>query len=195
MDYGICRLSVVSVRQEPAHPAEQITQLLFGDHYEVMESTTDKKWLNIKINFDQYTGWIDAKQHHPITREYYEHINNAEFKITTDVTASMLYNKRPQAVLIGSVIPISSAELFKMEEQFAFNGEAKNLGLKREFEFLKAIALKYLNAPYQWRGKNPFGIDCSGFTQMVYKITGYKLFRDPSQQASQGKAIKNFKES
>jgi hypothetical protein len=31
-------------------------------------------------------------------------------------------------------------------------------------------------------GKTPFGIDCSGFTQMVYKLNGYKLLR--SQQAT-----------
>lgn len=33
----------------------------------------------------------------------------------------------------------------------------------------------YLNAPYLWGGKTPFGIDCSGFTQMVYKLNGYHL--------------------
>jgi cell wall-associated NlpC family hydrolase len=38
-------------------------------------------------------------------------------------------------------------------------------------------------------GKTPFGIDCSGFTQMVYKLNGYKLLRDASQQATQGEAV------
>lgn len=188
-DFGICRLSVASVRSEPSDKAEQITQLLFGDHYEIIETAKDKKWLKIRLYFDQYTGWIDAKQHQPISREYHDHINNSEFKITTDITASLLYNKSPLIVLLGSIIPISSAELFKMEEQFAFNGEAKNLGLKRDFEFLRSIAQKYLNAPYQWGGKNPFGIDCSGFTQMVFKICGYKLLRDASQQATHGKLV------
>jgi gamma-D-glutamyl-L-lysine dipeptidyl-peptidase len=195
IEFGICRLSVVSVRKEPADQAEQVSQLLFGDHYEVNEKSKDTKWLKIKINFDQYVGWIDARQHQPITQEYFNHLNTAEFKITTDVTSTMLYNKSPQVILMGSIIPISSAELFKMEEQFAFNGEAKNLGQKREIEFVRATALKYLNAPYQWGGKNPFAIDCSGFTQIVFKIAGYRLFRDAWQQASQGKAIKSLQEA
>jgi cell wall-associated NlpC family hydrolase len=44
-------------------------------------------------------------------------------------------------------------------------------------------------------GKTPFGIDCSGFTQMVYKLNGYKLLRDASQQATQGEALSFIEES
>jgi hypothetical protein len=187
--FGVCRLSLVCVRKEPADQAEQVSQLLFGDHYAVIEQSKNRKWIKIKIYFDQYEGWIDVKQHQSITREYFDHINHAEFKITTDITSTLLYNKSPQTVLMGSIIPISGSELFKMEEQFAFNGEAKNTGQRREFEFLRTIASKYLNSPYQWGGKSPFGIDCSGFTQMVFKICGYALLRDSGQQVNQGKPI------
>lgn len=189
IDFGVCRLSLMPVRKEPAHQAEQVTQLLFGDHYTVIERSPEDNWMKIRIDFDRYEGWIDGKQHQSISAEYYNHINHAEFKITTDPTSTLLYNKSPQVVLMGSIIPISSSELFKMEEQFAFNGESKNLGLRREFDFLRTIALKYLNSPYQWGGKSPFGIDCSGFTQMVFKICGYKLLRDASQQVNQGKGV------
>lgn len=188
-DFGVCRLSVVSVRNDPAHQAEQVTQLLFGDHYTVMGQTADQKWMRIRIDFDGYEGWIDARQHLSISPEYFHHLNHAEFKITTDLTSTLLYNKSPQMVLMGSMIPISSSELFKMEEQFAFNGEAKNVGQRREFDFMRTIGSKYLNSPYQWGGKSPFGIDCSGFTQMVFKICGYRLPRDASQQANHGKSV------
>lgn len=190
--FGICRLSVVPVRKEPAHGSEQVTQLLFGDHYELTGNAKDGKWLAIKGHADGYAGWIDSRQHQAISEAYFGHINDTEFKITTDVVSTMLYNKGPHTILIGSIIPISSAELFKMEEQFAFNGEAKNLGQKREFEFLRTVVSKYLNAPYQWGGKSPFGIDCSGLVQMAFKICGYPLHRDAWQQATQGRPVASF---
>lgn len=189
IDFGVCRLSLVPVRAEGSDKAELSTQLLFGEHYEVISTCKDRKWLKIKTHFDQYEGWIDARQHHSITKDHFEYINRADFKISTDVTTSILYNKNPLAILMGSIIPISGSELFKMEEQFAFNGESKSLGQKRDAEHLKIIAKKYLNAPYQWGGKSPFGIDCSGFVQMVFKINGYKLLRDSAQQAKQGKGV------
>lgn len=188
-DFGVCRLSIIPVRGEPNDKAELVTQLLFGDHYEVISISKDKKWVQIRIYFDQYEGWIDAKQHHIISKEYFEYFNRADFKITTDITSSILYNKNPIVIVMGSIIPISTSELFKMEEQFAFNGEAKSIGQKRDAEYLRSTSFRYLNAPYLWGGKSPFGIDCSGFIQMVYKINGYRLGRDASQQAKQGKAI------
>ena len=195
IDHGVCRLALVPVRKDPADQSEQVTQLLFGDHYEVTRFSEDRKWVCIRIHADLYEGWIIEKQHHTITKEFFEQINHTNYKISTDLTSSLLYKKNPLTILLGSIVPISNSELFRMEEQFAFNGESKSLGQKREYEFLKSIAYKYLNAPYQWGGKSPFGIDCSGFTQMVFKISGYPMLRNASQQANHGKKIKSLAEA
>jgi len=189
---GVCRLAIVPVRSYPSEESEMVTQLLFGDHYTVLESMNEGRWLKIEINFDEYLGWIDAKQHYPISDTYFNHLNDVNFKICTDITGSLLYNKSPIQILIGSILPISSMELFDMEEQLAFNGESHNMGNSMGFEFVKQIALKYLNAPYVWGGKTPFGVDCSGFIQMVFKIAGYKLSRDASEQALLGTKVDNL---
>lgn len=105
LDYGVCRLSVVPVRKTGTDQAELVTQLLFGDDYEVIEMSQDRKWIRIRIHFDRYEGWIDARQHHSVTKEYFDYAGSAEFKITTDITSSLLYNKAPVPILLGKHHP------------------------------------------------------------------------------------------
>lgn len=187
--YGVCRLSVVPVRSQPSDLSDQVTQLLFGDHYLVTGRSRDKKWITIRIQFDGYEGWIDARQHHPIAKEYFEFIDKSEAKITTDLVSDMLYNKVHVPVLIGSIIPHTGSDLFRSEEQFAFNGGSKSLGQQRDVPYIIETATKYLHAPYQWGGKSPFGIDCSGFIQMIFRIAGYSLPRDAGDQSACGKDV------
>ena len=78
-------------------------------------------------------------------------------------------------------------------QNYEFEG-LKISGVKPKSELINT-AYMYLNAPYLWGGKTLFGIDCSGFTQMVYKLNGYKLLRDASQQASQGEVLSFIEES
>jgi hypothetical protein len=192
---GICRLGIVPVRVEGSEKAEMVTQLLFGDHYSVTMFSDDGKWARIRIEFDGYEGWIDSKQHTEISDEYFNHLNNTEFKISTDLTSTILFKKRLIQIVIGSILPISSYELFEVNEQFAFNGSSKNVGEKQGFEFLKQIIKPYMNAPYLWGGKSPFGIDCSGLTQQVFKLCGYKLMRDARQQYNQGEEVSSLAEA
>lgn len=186
---GICRLGIVPVRASSNDKAEMLSQLIFGDHYSVNKFSGDGKWINITIEFDQYKGWIDKKQHTETSEDYFNYLNNTEFKISTDVTSTILYKKRLIQIVIGSVLPISSYELFEVNEQFAFNGASKNIGEKQGIDFLTQIIKNYMNAPYLWGGKTPFGIDCSGLIQQIFKLCGYKLKRDASQQYEQGTAV------
>ncbi len=178
-DFGVCRLSVVPVRTEPS-VSLQVSQLLFGDAYEIIERSRNKLWLRIKINFDNTEGWINLLHHHAIGKDYFDQITQADYKITTDVLSTILYKKNPLPILLGS------------DEQFAFNGEAKPISQKRDNEFLKNVALKYLNAPETEGGKSPFGICANGLAQMVFKISGYLLPWDLLQQAMAGKKIKDI---
>ena len=193
--HGVSRLSIIPVRTDPGHTGEQSTQLLFGDHYEVLGLSPDKMWAKIRIFADQQEGWIDLLQHHAISEEYFQQINRTEYKITTDIATPVLYKKAPLTIVMGSIVPVSSSELFKMEEQFAFNGEAKSLGQRRDVEFVLQTARKYLGAPFQWGGKSPFGIDASALMQMIFRISGYALPRTLKLQASHGRKIESLAEA
>ena len=192
---GICRLSIVPVRAQANEKSEMVTQLLFGDHYTVLEGSSNEKWHRIKIEFDGYEGWIDKLQHKEISNEHFDHLNQTEFKISTDISSTILYKKRLIQIVSGSILPISSNELFEVNEQFAFNGTSKNLGEKHGFEFLKQTAKNFKNAPYLWGGKTPFGTDCSGLTQQLFRICGYTLKRDAKDQFLQGAKIESITEA
>lgn len=193
--FGVSRLSIVPVRTDPGHSSEQLTQLLFGDHYEVLGLSPDKLWANIRIYADQTEGWIDLRQHHTISEEYFQQINKTEYKITTDIATPVLYKKAPLTIVMGSIVPVSSSELFKVEEQFAFNGEAKSLGQRRDVEFVLQTARKYLGSPFQWGGKSPFGIDAPALMQMIFRISGYALPRTVKLQAAHGKKLESLSEA
>jgi hypothetical protein len=172
--FGVCRLATVSVMKSPEWTSPQLTQLLFGEHYLVI-SKAKQGWLEIFAPVTSISGWIRFEQHHDIVEEYYRQIEHSDFRITTDVASALLYRKQPLTVVVGSLVPLNSTELFKVEEQLAFNGEAKILNQKRDAEFLESIAVKFLNAPERSGGRTPFGIDSDAFIKLVYRLAGYTL--------------------
>lgn len=187
--YGVLRLSLVPVRANPSDAAEMISQLLFGEHYTVLEESEDSKWLRVKNAFDGYEGWIDRKQHHRISKEYFEQISETEYKICIDLVSKILFKQQINHVVAGSVLPLLNNPIFKDEENVAFNGTSKTLYQKWGVASMMNQANKYLNTPYLWGGRTPFGIDCSGFTQIVYKTGGYNIPRDSSEQIMKGKEV------
>lgn len=189
---GICRLSLVPMRSEASDEASIVSQILFGEHYSVIEE--NDIWINVQLYFDDSEGWIRKDQHDAITDEYFDQINNSDYKVCTELTGTIYFKKKHVNILLGSILPISTNELFKIEEQVAFNGSSKSLSQKREFEFFKETVSKYLSAPYLPGGKSPFGIDEGGLVQQVFKICGYKIGRSLRVQVNQGREVKKMVE-
>jgi uncharacterized protein YgiM (DUF1202 family) len=54
--YGICNLAIIPLRVEPNDRSEQVSQVLFGEHFTVIDQ--QKQWMKIQLYFDQYEGWI-----------------------------------------------------------------------------------------------------------------------------------------
>jgi hypothetical protein len=186
MKYGICNLSIVPLRAEAADSSELVTQVLYGDVFKVLESR--KKWSRIRLAFDSYEAWIDNKQFLFIEEENYNDISR-QTPIVCEDLVDMVSTKDNQ--MLSIVMGSSLNGLAILNHDF----EGSSVEAKFAKDNLINIALLYLNTPYLWGGKTPFGIDCSGFTQMVYKLNGYRLKRDASQQVEQGEALSFIEES
>ena len=192
---GICRLSIVPVRGEGRESSEMVTQLLFGDHYMVLEPDKKGEWLRIRIHYDNYEGWINRKQHLEISEEYFEELSSLEFQACGEICGRLQLRNEHLNIVFGSILPLTSNELFDLKEQVNFVGKTLAVRKIRDFAVLKELAFQYINTPYLWGGKTPFGIDCSGFVQMIYKLCGYHINRDASQQARQGKLVASLAEA
>lgn len=194
MNYGICNLSNIPLRAEPNDRSELISQVLFGESFKIIE--TSKQWSKITLAFDGYIGWIDNKQYIETSDAYYKELSNAPLVVSNelvdfieDITTHELI-----AIPLGSRLPFYAKKALNLNgKKLRFEGATSRKIASKEN--IVKTAYMYINAPFLWGGKTPFGIDCSGFTQMVYKINGHKLLRDASQQATQGEVLSFIEES
>ncbi len=193
MLYGICHLSVVPIRLEPSDTSEMVTQLLFGEHFKVLEKR--KKWSKIRIHFDNYEGYVDNKQFLQIDEDYYKELSNQSPVYAGEMIDYIVDNNNNLSTLIiGSNLPFYNDKTLQiLDTTFQYEGGIYQDQLVKSEIVHKAYL--FLNVPYLWGGKTLFGTDCSGFTQMVYKICGYSLKRDASQQATQGEVLSFIEES
>lgn len=184
MGLVVSPFSVVPVRKEPDHRAELTTQWLFGETAEVLEARSE--WSRLRFHLDAYEGWVHNKQMVPVSHPLPEEApRSIEVSLTYDLGGTKL------------ILPMGAVAQAPMPEKgvIHLHGEPKMEGqTTRDLSggtALKAMLMTrpFLGAPYLWGGRTPWGVDCSGFTQMVYLLGGLHLPRDAWQQAEKGEPV------
>lgn len=191
--YALCCVPVAPIRAEANHRAEQVSQLLFGEKVEVLFKD-DHGWLYICCEWDGYVGWIKEGQVIQISLKEYRR----PLKAFSGGTDDFLIGEAGKTLLSpgSSLFGIKRNKFLWLLEERAYKG--KKIYLDKIDISEKCIhhhAKQFLGAPYLWGGRNLLGIDCSGFSQIVYKLLNYKLPRDASQQALKGELVSFLQEA
>ncbi len=191
-DFGIGKTTLIPVRKTDSEKDEMITQILFGEVFEIL--SIKDNWSYIKTICDNYEGWIDNSMFTKISKDTAQEIINSN-SVVTDKLFTIATNTSSQNKIIipaGSTLPLfnKTNNSFKLlNQEYKITSKSSNIN---DTDYILKTALQFVNAPYLWGGKSPFGIDCSGFTQIIYKILNYNIPRDAKEQVNLGKEISFF---
>ena len=191
MKYGINILGLVPLRIGPKDQSEMISQVLFGQHFKVLEFK--KNWVRIILYSDNYKGWICSKQYLEIGKQYYDQLSLSIAEFSTDKTSYLLdlVDSSQIAIPMGSTLPFLNNGLINIKEKkYKYLGDISSRNTKDVISY----SMQFLNSPYLWGGKSFLGIECSGFTQLVFALCGIKIPRDAYQPVESGKKL-NFPET
>lgn len=208
-EWVVNRCTVTPVRMEPSEGSEQLTQLLFGEVCQVLERLP--RWTKIRSTVDGQTGWVDFKMVTSIGDE----VTGDEAKgigvVAVPIAAATDMETGEELMLtLGTRLPnyahgtfevlgkkylINPACVSHLEDALQAIGHPAGYRLEGKGEEVCTIAQTLLNAPYLWGGKNAMGIDCSGFTQVVYSVFGVNLLRNAREQITQGTPVASLAEA
>lgn len=187
MAYAICNVPVAPLRAESAHKSEMVSQLLLAEAALILEETKD--FVKLQCLFDGYEGWCQRRQ---LTITDAWNASNQPVLFTSDWVNAVTINNVPAHVPMG--IPVLDAEnakllagVLRIDYSKAATWDTTNK--KPEGAAIRARAEQALNTPYLWGGRSVFGIDCSGFTQLVFRYFNIPLLRDAYLQAGQGEVV------
>ena len=203
-EYVINHCPVTPVREEPAHAAEQATQLLFGEVCEVLDRHSS--WTKIRSTMDGQLGWVVSKMLTPMSEEAIRLLGekretNGESVVATPMAVVTDTKTGEQLMLtIGTRLPYYKKGTFevlgkkyKIDPRCVY--EVKGDRSEVKGEDVVRVAQSLLNVPYLWGGKNIMGYDCSGFTQTVYSVFGINLLRNAREQVTQGQVVGSLAEA
>lgn len=186
MNTALCLVPVCAVRKAPMQEAEMTSQLLFGEAVELISLHND--WVEVLCIYDGYTGFCMRNQLVEVSKEI---ASQDQVPLVLTWSGVMVVNSVPMHVPFGSAIPgmqngeavwgdnrIRSSSKLVMEGAYVFDEES-----------IRQVAFTFLNTAYLWGGRSVFGIDCSGFVQLLMRFFGKHLPRDTSNQSMLGEDL------
>ena len=207
VEYAVNCCTVTPVRQEPSEGSEQLTQLLFGEVCEVLDRLP--RWTKIRSTLDGQEGWVDFKMLTPASHLSPITYNLPATVVATPIAIATAMETGEELMLtLGTRLPNYAHGTFEVlgkqylidptcvSQPISNSPSWRPIGETPSYSHnVCAIAQTLLNAPYLWGGKNAMGMDCSGFTQVVYSVFGINLLRNAREQITQGTVVPSLSDA
>lgn len=183
MNSVICPLSVVPVRAAASDRSEMVSQWLFGETAQVLD--TEGNWSRLRFDHDGYEGWVDHKQILPCLTPNFD----PDLRVIDQSTIVDL-GERQVPLTYGAVLPFyEEGSILWQNHRVPVQAVTNHKPVLERADLLELYMHPFLGAPYLWGGRTPWGVDCSGLVQMIFILQGIYLPRDASQQAEEGDAV------
>jgi len=189
MQLTFCTVPVAPLRKDPAHRSEMVSQLLFGEYAEVLASV--EGFVKLRCLYDSYEGWCQFNQLQPTDDEDVILAKGFTQGYVNELAINGASIQVPYGCPMYSEDRVPATGINYLDTVMALQQPHSVLST----DAIQQVAFRFLNTGYLWGGKSIFGIDCSGFTQQVFKFFGVVLFRDAYLQQGQGEIVENVARS
>jgi gamma-D-glutamyl-L-lysine dipeptidyl-peptidase len=205
--WGIGCTSIANGRLQPEHKAELGTQVLMGEVVRVFKRSTNAvfAWY-LTQSPSGYVSWLQKGTFVRCTREQADAWNRSPLLILTSMEDSILERPEPDAQPVSDVVLCDlvrktgeEADWYHVElpdqrtgylpKKSAQDYAAWKQARRPTAENIERTARRFMGRPYFWGARSPKGVDCSGFTGLVFYLNGIDLLRDSSQQVKQGTEV------
>jgi SH3-like domain-containing protein len=201
-EWGLVSVSVCNIKKDPSYGSELTSQAIMGTPVKILRRRGS--WMLVQTP-DYYLGWVNRSSlseldNNEITKWKQSHriiytsksgdivsVNDREDIVSDIVAGVILQVKNKQAEQYDVILPDGREGSIPVRNAVDF--KKWSLETAPEASEMISMAKSLKGSPYMWGGTSTKGVDCSGFTKILYFSGGLILARDASLQFLHGESL------